>query len=62
MRKLANKIQLSETEWLKGFMFGSDGVFYVVVDTVFYNSHYGEWDEDDFYYTKEQFRNKYINK
>ena len=61
MRKLTNKKQLSKTEWLKGFLFGTDGIFYVVVDTLFYNSCYGEMDEDDFYYTKEQFKNKFIN-
>lgn len=62
MRKLSTPQKLSEKEWLKGFVFGSDGLFYVVVDTVFYSQHYQKWLEDDFYYTKEQFRKKFLTK
>ena len=58
MRKLAKQKKLSRKEWLKGFLFGTDGKFYIVVDTIF--SDRGESCEDDFYYTKEQFREKFI--
>ena len=60
MRKLAKQKKLSRKEWLKGFLFGTDGKFYIVVDTIF--SDRGESCEDDFYYTKEQFREKFIGK
>lgn len=41
-------------------MFGSDGRFYVVVDTIFFDGR--ELSEDNFYYTKEEYRKKFITK
>lgn len=59
MRKLAKKIKLSRKEWMTGFMIGRDGIFYVVVDTIF--SDRGKLREDNFYYTRQQFQNKFGN-
>ena len=57
MRKLVKQKKLSRKEWLKGFLYGTDGKFYVVVDTIFFDR--GKQREDDFFYTKEQFREKF---
>lgn len=59
MRKLNNEKRLSNKEWLKGFML-KDGVFYVIVATIFFDGR--KENEDDFFYTKEQFRGKFNKK